>query len=231
LSLRKKEKIRVRQPLSKVMLPILDEAFQTQVQAVEDLILSEVNIKSIDYITDTEGVINKKIKPNFKTLGKKLGRHMKESVGVINGLGQEDISEIEKSSNYILKMEDGTQYDLTLEDFEIVAEEIPGWQVASDKDITVALDITITDELAKEGMARELINRIQNIRKGEDFKVTDKITVTLSSHDQVDGAIEQFRDYISDEVLADSVTIQNTVNGEEVDLGNDVLISIALSKA
>ena len=231
LSLRKKEKIRVRQPLSKVMLPILDEAFQTQVQAVEDLILSEVNIKSIDYITDTEGVINKKIKPNFKTLGKKLGRHMKESVGVINGLGQEDISEIEKSSNYILKMADGTQYDLTLEDFEIVAEEIPGWQVASDKDITVALDITITDELAKEGMARELINRIQNIRKGEDFKVTDKISVTLSSHDQVDGAIEQFRDYISDEVLADSVTIQNTVNGEEVDLGNDILISIALSKA
>ena len=231
LSLRKKEKIRVRQPLSKVMLPILDEKFQAQVQAVEDLILSEVNIKSIDYITDTEGVINKKIKPNFKTLGKKLGKHMKESVGIINALGQEDISQIEKSGSYTLEMADSTNYELTLEDFEIVAEEIPGWQVANDKEITVALDITITEALAQEGMARELVNRIQNLRKGQDFEVTDKINVTLSSHDQVDNAIEQFRDYISDEVLASSITIQNTVAGEEVDLGNDIIISMHLAKA
>ena len=230
LSLRKKEKIRVRQPLSRVMIPILDKNFQGQVEAVEDLILSEVNIKGIEYITDTDGVINKKIKPNFKTLGRKLGKDMKAAVAIINGLGQTDIADIEQNGTYQLQVEDST-YELELADFEIVAEEIPGWQVANDKDITVALDITITDDLAKEGMARELVNRIQGIRKGKDFNVTDKINITVSNQSVVTEAIESHRAYISDEVLADSITIQEVVEGEEVDLGNDIKVNIHLATA
>ena len=230
LSLRKKEKIRVRQPLSRVMIPILDKNFQGQVEAVEDLILSEVNIKSIEYITDTDGVINKKIKPNFKTLGKKLGKDMKAAMAIINSLGQTDIADIEQNGTYQLNVEDAA-YELELADFEIVAEEIPGWQVANDKDITVALDVTINDDLAKVGMARELVNRIQGIRKGKDFNVTDKINITVSNQSSVSEAIESYRQYISDEVLADSITIQEVVEGEEVDLGNEIMVNIHLAKA
>ncbi len=230
LSLRKKEKIRVRQPLSRVMIPILDKNFQGQVQAVEDLILSEVNIKGIEYITDTDGVINKKIKPNFKTLGRKLGKDMKAAVVIINDLGQTDIANIEQNGTYQLKVDD-SNYELELTDFEIVAEEIPGWQVANDKDITVALDVTITDDLAKEGMARELVNRIQGIRKGKDFNVTDKINITVSNQSVVTDAIESHREYISDEVLADSITIQEVVEGAEVDLGNGIIVNIHLATA
>ena len=147
LSLRKKEKIRVRQPLQKILLPVLDEGFQTQVDAVKDLILAEVNVKEIEYITDTDGVIKKKIKPNFKTLGRKLGKNMKAGGAAIAALSQDDIARIEAANAYELVVGDD-KYDLTLEDFEIVSEDIPGWQVANDRDLTVALDITISEELA-----------------------------------------------------------------------------------
>lgn len=231
LSLRKKEKIRVRQPLSKIMLPVLDSEFKEQVSQVEDLILSEVNVKSMDYITDTDGVINKRIKPNFKTLGKRLGRHMKEGSGIINGLDQAAIKTIENTGVYTLTIpSDGTTYDLTGEDFEITAEEIPGWQVAVDKTITVALDITITDDLANEGLARELVNRIQNLRKAMDFDVTDRIIVKISSHPSTDKAISDFQDYICNEVLADAIQVSDTVQGEEVDLGNGIILQVSLEK-
>ncbi len=232
LSLRKKEKIRVRQPLSKIMLPILDATFQGQVEKVEDLILSEVNIKSIEYITDTEGVINKKIKPNFKTLGRTLGKAMKEGGAIINGLGQDDIKTIEDTGKYTLVIpSDGSTFELTLADFEIVAEEIPGWQVASDKEITVALDVTITDDLANEGMARELVNRIQNLRKSQDFNVTDRIVVKITSHDKVNPAIDSFMQYICDEVLADAIQVESLADGETVDMGDGIELMMKLEKA
>ena len=177
LSLRKKDSLRVRQPLQRILLPILDEEYEAQVEKVKDLVLAEVNVKQFEYVHDASGVIKKKIKPNFKTLGRRLGPNMKAAVQVISGLGQEDISKIEKSNAYELVVGEET-YNLTLEDFEIVSEDIPGWQVASDGELTVALDTTLTDELRHEGIARELVNRIQNLRKSSDFEVTDRIAIT-----------------------------------------------------
>ncbi len=229
LSLRKKENIRVRQPLQKILLPILNQGFKDQVQLVEDLILSEVNIKEIDYIIETTGVIKKRIKPNFKTLGRKLGKDMKSAAQIINALDQEEIAHIEKSGMYILFVGD-TQYDLNLEDFEITADEIPGWQVASDGDITVALDVTVTDMLKREGVARELVNRIQNIRKQRDFDVTDRIQVSISDHQLVQDALASFSDYIKAEVLADELSISGNGSGEEVELLDGVMIRVAAQK-
>ncbi len=230
LSLRKKEKLRVRQPLQKVLLPILDDKFQEQVDLVKDLILSEVNIKEIEYLTDDDGFIKKKIKPNFKTLGRKLGKNMKAAAQHINGLDQAAISAIEKNNQYTLEI-NGESYELTTEDFEISADEIPGWQVASDGDITVALDITLTDDLKNEGIARELVNRIQNIRKSSDFDVTDRIKVTIESHDVVAASLADYQDYVAMEVLADSITQAATSDGESVELVDGVSVQIAVAKA
>ena len=230
LSLRKKEKIRVRQPLQKILLPILNENFKKQVQAVEDLVVSEVNIKEIEYISDSGGVIKKKIKPNFKTLGRKLGKNMKAAAAIIGQLDQESINTIEKTGSFLLSIEN-EQFDLELIDFEISADEIPGWQVASDGDITVALDVTITDDLKNEGVAREIVNRIQNIRKQSDFEVTDRINVTLGEHPIVSSATNQFATYIQNEVLADSITISGSNEGEKIELVDDIAISIAIDKS
>jgi isoleucyl-tRNA synthetase len=228
LSLRKRENLRVRQPLQKVMLPILDERFIKQVEGVKDLILAETNIKEIEYVTDTTGVISKKIKPNFKTLGKRLGKHMKAASAAIGAMSQDDISAIEKSGVYTLEAE-GEKYDLTLEDFEITAEDVPGWLVATDGPLTVALDVTLTDELLAEGTARELVNRIQNIRKSSDFNVTDKIRVRIESHPKLTEAVEQFGDYIKNEVLATSLSLADGVDGEKVELFEDVAVGIEVS--
>ena len=228
LSLRKKESIRVRQPLQKVMLPILDESFIKQVEGVKKLILAEVNIKDIEYITDTAGVIKKKIKPNFKTLGRRLGKNMKAAAQAIASFSQEDISNLEKSGTYTLDV-DGEKYDLTLEDFEITAEDVPGLLVATDGPLTVALDVTLTDELIAEGTARELVNRIQNIRKNSDFNVTDKIKVRIEQHDKLTQAIEQFGEYIKGEVLATSLSLDEGVDGEKVELFDDVAVGIEVS--
>ncbi len=214
LSLRKKENIRVRQPLQKIMLPILDEGFSAQVEGVKDLILAEVNVKEIEYITDTAGIVKKKIKPNFKTLGRKLGKNMKAAIPIINQLGQEDIEAIEKSNAYQLTI-DGENYDLTLEDFEIIAEDIPGWLVANDGDLTVAMDISLTDNLRAEGMARELVNRIQNLRKTKDFNVTDRIKITLEKQETVVPAVELFSDYINAEVLSNQLTLVESVASDD----------------
>ena len=230
LSLRAGERLRVRQPLQKILLPILDSSFKDQVEKVKDLILSEVNIKEIEYLEDTAGFIKKKIKPNFKTLGRKLGKDMKAAAQVINSLSQEDIDQIEKTGLYALSISDA-QYDLTTEDFEISADEIPGWQVATDREITVALDITLTDELKKEGIARELINRIQNIRKNSDFEVTDRITVQISSNEQVSSSLAQFKDYVATEVLADEINIVADVTGESIDITDDISVVIGVAKS
>ncbi|MCG8329935.1 MAG: isoleucine--tRNA ligase [Chitinophagales bacterium] len=231
LSLRKKEKIRVRQPLHKVLLPILDNHFQEQVEGVKSLILSEINVKDIEYITDTSGILKKKVKPNFKTLGRRLGKDMKAAVQAINAMNQEDISKVEQENHYQLVVGENT-YDLTLEDFDITAEDIPGWQVASDGDITVALDITLDEALGAEGMARDIVNRIQNIRKDKDFEVTDKIKVMIEQIPVVEAAVTQFGDYIKAETLTIELTLAAEVsNGEKIELPGEVAAMILVEKA
>ena len=229
LSLRKKELIRVRQPLHKVLLPVLDASFREQVEGVKDLVRAEVNVKEVEYVTDTTGIIKKKIKPNFKTLGRRLGKNMKAAAQIIAGLSQEEIAQIEKNDHYQLVIGDET-YDLTLEDFEITTEDIPGWLVANDGPLTVALDVTITPELEAEGMARELVNRIQNIRKNKDFNVTDRIKVALQQHETVKPAVQQFGQYIQHETLADALDLVEKVgNGEKIELPGDVELGISVS--
>ena len=230
LSLRKKENIRVRQPLQKVMLPILDEGFIKHVEGVKDLIMAETNIKEIEYITDTAGVIKKKIKPNFKTLGKRLGKNMKAAAQAVAAFSQDDISNLEKTGNYILQVEE-EKYELTLEDFEITAEDVPGLLVATDGPLTVALDVTLNDDLIAEGTARELVNRIQNIRKGSDFNVTDKINISIEKHEAVFNAISEYSNYIMQETLALSLDLVENAGGEKVELFEDVTINIHVKKA
>ena len=225
LSLRRKENIKVRQPLPKILLPILDESFRDQVENVKDLILSEVNVKEIEYVTDASGIIKKRIKPNFKTLGKRLGRHMKAASIAINGFTQDDISAIEKSGTYQLNI-DGESFDLTLEDFEISTEDIPGWLVASDGALTVALDVTLTDELLAEGTAKELVKHIQNLRKSKDFNVTDKIAVTLEKHEAIDSAVSLFGDYICNEVLANTLDLSDINEGDSIDLTDEIQLKV-----
>lgn len=231
LSLRKKEKLRVRQPLNKILIPILDQTFENQVKAVEDLILAEVNVKSVDYLKDASGVIKKKIKPNFKTLGKKLGKSMKSVAALILEFGQDEIEVIEKNpaEPYYIEL-DGEQIALAFEDFEISAEEIPGWQVAQDGNITVALDISLDADLIAEGMARELINRIQGIRREMDLAVTDKINVTISEQSDVAEAVEKYGDYIRAEVLANGLATGNTADGHLVDLPREIQVRIVVEK-
>ncbi|HFC00122.1 MAG TPA: isoleucine--tRNA ligase, partial [Phaeodactylibacter sp.] len=230
LSLRKKEGIRVRQPLQKILLPVLNSDFQVQVDAVKDLILSEVNVKEIEYLTDTTGFIKKKIKPNFKTLGRKLGKNMKAAAAAIGGLSQEEIGAIEKTNHFQLNINDQA-YDLTLEDFEITSDDIPGWLVANDGALTVAMDVTITETLLAEGTARELVNRIQNIRKDRDFNVTDKIAITLENHEAIRSAVEQFSDYICKETLATSLDVKGGIDGEVIELNDEVSLKVGVNLA
>ena len=229
LSLRKKDGLRVRQPLQKILLPVLDDKFKSQVQAVEDLILSEVNVKAFEYVDDASGVIKKKVKANFKTLGKKLGKKMKSAADLISQMSQEDIAAIEKTNEFQFDIDEESIL-INLQDVEITSEDIPGWQVASDRDITVALDVTLTDELIAEGTARELVNRIQNIRKTKDFNVTDRINITVQDHAGIKSAIESFSDYICEEVLADSLGTAASVDGESIDLTDEVSLNIKVEK-
>jgi len=229
LSLRKKESLRVRQPLTKVLIPILDAKFQTQVEQVEDLIVAEVNVKEIEYISDSAGVIKKKIRPNFKTLGKTLGKNMKDASKLISAFTQDDITNLEMNGSYSLSV-NGESYELSLADFEISAEEIPGWQVAQDGDITVALDITLTDDLRAEGMARELVNRIQGIRRDTDLDVTDRISILLQDHESIRNAVTQYGDYIMAEVLGESLTLTDTTEGTEIELPGEVKLLVRVGK-
>ena len=233
LSLRKKDSLRVRQPLQRILLPILDEEYEAQVEKVKDLVLAEVNVKQFEYVHDASGVIKKKIKPNFKTLGRRLGPNMKAAVQVISGLVQEDISKIEKSNAYELVVGEET-YNLTLEDFEIVSEDIPGWQVASDGELTVALDTSLTDELIHEGIARELVNRIQNLRKDSDFAITDRIVISLKEDDRLVPVIDGFGSYVKTETLADEIVFEASEGAmQSFDINEEltVWIGVAISAA
>lgn len=226
LSLRKKSSINVRQPLAKILLPVLDKTFQEKVELVKEIILSETNIKDIEYITDTAGFIKKKIKPNFKALGPKVGKDMKSVAETISNMSAEDLSKFEAEGSYLVPE---TSYVILLEDVEIIAEDIPGWQVTNIGNLTVALDVTVTEVLKEEGLSRELINRIQNLRKELNFEVTDRITVSLQNDNLIAAAVAQNKAYICAETLADDINLitnldkGNTIVIDEVEL----LISIA----
>jgi isoleucyl-tRNA synthetase len=206
LSIRKKEKQRVRQPLAKVMIPVANATFERQLRAVENLILSEVNVKAIEYLAANSGVIDKSIKANFKTLGPKHGKIMKSIAAEVLKMTQADIATLETEGQFRI-MAEGQEVALTLEDVEIVSKDIPGWSVASEGGITVALDVTITDELYNEGLARELVNRIQNLRKDSGLEVTDRIALKVKASDKVTPAIEANRGYICAETLAQSLEL------------------------
>lgn len=229
-SLRKKENIRVRQPLQKILLPILENDFEQQIEAVKDLILAEVNVKSIEYIEGSGGIIKKKIKPNFKTLGKRLGPNMKTAAGLISQFTQEDIQIIEEEGKCNLTIPEAGTYTLEREDFEITTEDIPGWLVASEGGLTVALDITITPSLQAEGLARELVNRIQNIRKEKDFNVTDKIRVYVSQHDALKEAIDQFSAHIKAEVLAEELISVDQLSSTSIELVEGIEVGIEIEQ-
>ncbi len=210
-SLRKKEKLKVRQPLQKILIPILNEKTREQIQHVEELIKSEVNIKEIQYIDDTSGILVKSAKPNFPLLGKRFGPKMKVVAGVINKWGQEEISAIEKNGSAKIEV-DGELAEITLEEVLITSQDIPGWSVASDQGITIALDVTLSDELKQEGIARDLVNRIQNLRKDMGLEVQDKITIKVARlNDDVDQALLNFADYIQEETQALSLSVNGDV--------------------
>ncbi len=232
LGLRRKVNIKVRQPLQKIMVPVLNKKFRKQVEAIAPLILSEVNVKEIEYLTDTAGVLVKKIKPNFKTLGPRFGKLMKTVSAAISGLSQEEIARFESEQQFVLEVE-GQQATLTLEDVEILSEDIPGWLVASEGRITVALDITVTPELRQEGIAREFINRIQNIRKGSGLEVTDKITIKILKHQYIDEAVMNYSDFIGAQTLASNIQLVDQLDhkqAEEIDLDEEIKTRLLIEK-
>ncbi len=204
LSIRKKVNIKVRQPLQKILIPVLDPSMKSAIELMEELILAEVNVKEINYITETEGVISKKVKANFKLLGAKLGTKMKQASAVIANLTQAQISSLEKDGNLDLNIENDT-IQLLISEVDIIAEDIPGWSVAVKNALTVALDITISPELLKEGHARELVNRVQNIRKESNFDLTDKILLEIEENTELKDSIIQFSGYICREILAHQI--------------------------
>ena len=211
LSLRRKEKLKVRQPLARIMIPVLNKEFQDKFDAVKSIILSEVNVKEVEYLSDAAGIISKKIKANFKTLGPKYGKLMKQIAGSVTGFTQEDISRLERLGSYDLNI-NGEPIVLSLEDVEIQTEDVPGWLVASEGGLTIALDIKLTEELKQEGIAREFINKIQNIRKDSDFEVTDRIVLKIQKNERFNLAVENYRDYISNQTLANELVLVDEIS-------------------
>ena len=232
LALRRKVNIKVRQPLAKVLIPVLDDTTEEHLLAVKSLILNEVNIKEMDLIRETTGLITKRIKPNFKTLGPRYGKYMKQIAAMTAEFSQEKIAEIESSTEIVLDM-GAEQITVTPADFEIMSEDMPGWLVTSEGKLTVALDITLTEELQKEGVARELVNRIQNIRKDSGLEVTDKIEVEVEDIEAVHAAVSEFAPYIGQQTLAVSVKTAAEPQGEFVvnsDV-NEIPLKIAIKRA
>jgi isoleucyl-tRNA synthetase len=230
LSLRKKVNIKVRQPLQKVLIPVLNPLMQQQLERVKDLILSEVNVKELQFLTETEGFIKKKIKPNFQALGKKLGPKMKEVNQALQNFTQHEITLFEKEGRYSLPVGEDI-VELALSEVEITSEDIPGWTVASKGALTVALDIEITPELVQEGNAREFVNRIQKIRKDSGFDVTDRIDVKVSANNGIKESLAKFNNYICAEILADKLELTSDINGgTEIEVNDSPLKVIVLKK-
>ena len=206
LALRRKVNIKVRQPLSTLMIPVLDNRQKDMIATMSDLILSEVNVKSIKFVGNDEGVLVKRVKPDFKKLGPKYGKIMKALAAKVSSMSQADILALERDGRFAFDI-DGAAAEIELADVEIISEDIPGWQVANDGNLTVALDVTVTDDLRREGIARDIVNRIQNIRKGRNYDIVDKIVVVFAPNENTDAAIEAYGDYIAKQVLASSVSV------------------------
>ncbi len=231
LGLRRKVSIKVRQPLARIMVPVPDKFFKEKFEAVKDLILAEVNVKEVEYIDDTASILVKKIKPNFKALGPRYGKLMKEISNAISALTAPEIIAFEANGNHPCTI-NGQQIVLTTEDVEIISEDIPGWQVANEGKLTVALDITISEDLRYEGIAREFVNRIQNIRKETGFDVTDKITVIIEDLEFIHEAVTRHASYIASQTLATSVILKTAPNGDdvrEVEI-DDIVLNVAVRK-
>lgn len=232
LALRRKEKLKVRQPLAKIMVPVLNPHFKEQFEAVSNIILAEVNVKEVEFLTDTAGVIKKKIKPNFKTLGPKYGKIMKQIAAAVNQFDQATISTIESNGEYKLLVGD-EKVMLALEDVEIQTEDIPGWTVATEGQMTIALDINVTEELRQEGIAREFINKIQNLRKESNFEVTDRIKLSIEKNVAFEEALENHREYICSQTLADALTLVDKADqalAKEVEIDKDVTAKIEIER-
>jgi isoleucyl-tRNA synthetase len=231
LALRKKAEKKVRQPLSKAVVPAPDDKTFEQLSYVADLVKTEVNIKELEIISADKDVDNlvKKIKPNFKTLGKKYGKQMKEIAAAFGTLTKQEISEIERNGQYTLKLDSGDVL-IEAEDAEIITEDMPGWMVANEGKLTVALDITVTEALLREGIARELVNRIQNIRKSSGYEITDKIVVEIENRPEIEGAVQEYGSYIAAQTLANSVTLKNVIgNATELDF-EEYIVKISVEK-
>jgi isoleucyl-tRNA synthetase len=223
LSIRKKVNIKVRQPLQKILIPVLDPAMKLSIEQMEELILAEVNVKEINYITETEGVISKKLKPNFKLLGAKLGTKMKQASAVIAALSQNEISELERNGTLTILVEE-SPITLLINEVDIIAEDIPGWSVAVKGNLTVALDISLSEALLKEGHARELVNRVQNIRKEANFELTDKILLQIVDNQHLKESINEFSDYICREILATQIDwVSSLEEGVDIEINDQKL--------
>jgi isoleucyl-tRNA synthetase len=229
LSLRKKEMIKVRQPLQKVMIPVLDDNQRAEIEAVSDLIKAEVNVKEIVLLDDASGILIKQIKPNFKALGPRFGKDIGLIAKEIQNFSSEQINKLDKEGSIAIVIA-GNSLTLSLEEVEISSQDIEGWLVANSNGITVALDITISEELKEEGIARELVNRIQNIRKDSGFEVTDKIKVHLQKNKALEKAVESNETYIKSETLTDVLTFEeNIVNGTDIEF-DDIKTRIVITK-
>ncbi len=229
LALRRKVNIKVRQPLQCIMVPVVDQHQQESIEAVKALILSEVNVKELNFVDNAAGILVKKVKPDFKKLGPRYGKIMKQLAVAIQEMSQDDIQVFEKAGNFSMQVE-GQEAVITLDDVEIISEDIPGWLVANEGRLTVALDITVTEELRKEGLARELVNRIQNLRKSNGYDITDKISVQILSLDQTDAAINDYKDYIANQVLAVSVEIVDVMSDPVILDFDDFQLSVKIEK-
>ena len=210
LALRRKVNIKVRQPLQCIMIPVVDEEQKRHIDAVKDLIMTEVNVKEVRFVEGASGVLVKKVKCDFKKLGPKFGKQMKAVAAAVAGMSQEAIAELEKNGKYTFQL-DGGEAVVEAADVEIFSEDIPGWLVANEGKLTVALEVTVTDDLKREGIARELVNRIQNIRKSSGFEITDKISIVLSKNPNTDDAVNEYNTYICNQVLANSLTLADEV--------------------
>jgi isoleucyl-tRNA synthetase len=230
LSIRKKENLRVRQPLAAIRIPILDEAMKQRIQLVADLITAEVNVKTLEFVDESQAQIVKQLKLNFKTLGRKCGKHMKDLQAFAAANDKEIINSIESKGSYVFNTTEGV-IELIEEDVEIIPVDIPGWKVANMGALTVALDVTLTPDLRKEGIAREFVNRIQNLRKDSGFEVTDKISVKILTNEALNDAINSNSEYIRAQVLAGSLEIaQNLTEGHNVEIEDGLTTLIQIQK-
>lgn len=232
LSLRRKVNLKVRQPLTTIMIPVFDAEQRRDIEAMGALILNEVNVKEIRFVDNEEGVLVKRVKPDFKKLGPKYGKIMKQLAKAIEGMSQKDIIALEKNGSFTFSV-DGSEAVVELCDVEIISEDIPGWLVTNYGNLTVALDITVTEELRREGIAREIVNRIQNIRKSKKLDITDKINIKISTNPDTDVAVTEYKDYIAKQVLGNSIEITNLSDADdktELDL-DDIKLYVTIDKA